>query len=306
MSLDRLAVMLYLFLAFPSGRLRTLGNRLLVATSIVATLAFFVPWALLTPVIAGGGPLSGCRPACPANVLQVGSSAAAVELLGRWETYAMLALIVAILGVYWTRVTAASRPQRRALIAVAVSSLLFLPSFFVYHFSRLILDADAATLEPMAWALVGIRVVLPLGFLAALFQAELFAGAARGRLLEQLLRRPSPRQWREAVAVALDDPPVQIAFWDPAAERYREAAPPRAVVVEYGQAILDRHGRGAVLAADARDELRDRLLCSAVAPARQAAHETSRCGFGRGHEPPLTRATSWRRLRAPGRRRARR
>ena len=212
----------YLLLAFPSGRLQTLGNRLLVGAA-AAPVLFFVPWALLTPVIAGGGALSGCRPACPANVLQVGSNPGAVEFLGRWETYAMLALVIAVLGVYWRRVATASRPQRRALIAVAASSLLFLPIFFIYHFSRLILHADPSTLERMSWALVGIRVIMPLGFLAALFQAELFAGAVRGRLLEQLLPRPSPQRWRDAVAAALDDPPVRIGYWDPAAERYREA-----------------------------------------------------------------------------------
>ena len=212
----------YLFLAFPSGRLQTLGNRLLVAAAAAPAL-FFVPWALLSPVIAGGGALSGCRPACPANVLQVGSDPGAVEFLGRWEGYAMLALVIAVLGVYWRRVTTASRPQRRALIAVAASSLLYLPIFFIYHFCRLILEADPSTLEWMSWVLVASRVLLPLGFLAALFQAELFAGAVRGRLLEQLLRRPSPQQWRDAVAVALDDPPVRIGFWDPA-----EATLPRA------------------------------------------------------------------------------
>lgn len=211
----------YLFLAFPSGRLQTLGNRLLVAAAAAPAL-FFVPWALLSPVIAGGGPLSGCRPACPANVLQVGSAPGAVEFLGRWETYAMLALVLAVLGVYWMRVTTALRPQRRALIAVAASSLLFLPIFFIYHFSSLILQLDPSTLERMSWALIGARVILPLGFLIALFQAELFAGAARGRLLEQLLPRPSPQQWRDAVASALDDPPVRIGFWDPAKGRYRE------------------------------------------------------------------------------------
>jgi signal transduction histidine kinase len=246
----------YLFLAFPSGRLRTLSNRVLIGAATVAALAFFVPWALLTPVIAGGGPLSGCRPACPANVLQVGSDPRAVEFLDRWETYAMLTLVVAVLGVYWRRVTTASRQQRRALIAVAVSSLLFLPISFVYHFSRLILHADPATLEPMAWALVGIRVVLPLGFLAALFQAELFAGAVHGRLLEQLLRRPSPQQWREAVAVALDDPPVRIAYWDPAAERYREAdgsdlAPPDP---SKGRSIVEARRSGQPVAALVLDD----------------------------------------------------
>jgi signal transduction histidine kinase len=218
-----LVLTFYLLLAFPSGRLRTPGNRLLVAALILAVAAFFVPWALSTPVIAGGGPLSGCRPACPANVLQLGSNARAVEFMGRWETYTMLALVIAVLGVYWVRVTTASRPQRRALIAVATTSLLFCPIFFLYHFSRLILHADPSTLEPMAWALVGVRVILPLGFLAALFQAELFSCAVRGQLLEQLMRHPSPQDLRDAVAVALDDPPLRIGFWDPAARRYREA-----------------------------------------------------------------------------------
>jgi signal transduction histidine kinase len=70
--------------------------------------------------------------------------------------------------------------------------------------------------------LVASRVLLPLGFLAALLQADLFAGAVRGRLLERLLPRPSPQQWRDAVAAALDDPPLRIGYWDPGAERYRE------------------------------------------------------------------------------------
>jgi signal transduction histidine kinase len=211
-----------LFLAFPSGKLRTLADRLLVGFAILAALAFFVPWALLTPVIAGAGPLAGCRPSCPPNVLQVATEPGAVATLGRWETYAMLALVIAILGVYWVRVTHASRPQRRALIAVAASSLLFLPVFFAFHFSREILHADPATLEPMSWALIGIRVILPLGFLAALIQSELHAGALRGQLLEQLLGRPSPEEWRAAVAAALDDPQVRVGYWDPRQERYRE------------------------------------------------------------------------------------
>jgi hypothetical protein len=117
----------WLFMAFPSGRLETLGNRLVIGAATLAAVAFFVPWALLSPVIGGGGPLAGCRPACPANALQIGSNGGAVEFLGRWETYAMLAVVIAVLAVYWARVMAASRPRRRALVAVAVSSLLFLP-----------------------------------------------------------------------------------------------------------------------------------------------------------------------------------
>jgi signal transduction histidine kinase len=217
-----LVLTFYLFLAFPSGRLRTTLNRVLIAALTVAALAFFIPWALFTPALGGGGPLSACRLACPENVLQIGSHPGLADTAGRWETYAMLAIGVIVLGVYWARVSTASRPQRRALLAVAATSLLFLPVFLMYHFSRLILEADAATLEPMAWALVLTRVMLPLGFVFALFGAEQFAGVARQKLLEQLLRHPSPHEWRDAVAAALDDPRARVAFWDPAAARYRE------------------------------------------------------------------------------------
>jgi hypothetical protein len=50
----------YLFLAFPSGRLETTVERLLMGGWAVVLLAFFLPWALGSPVIAGGGPLSTC------------------------------------------------------------------------------------------------------------------------------------------------------------------------------------------------------------------------------------------------------
>jgi signal transduction histidine kinase len=213
----------YLFLAFPSGRLETRGEQLLMLAWAVVLGGFFLPWALGSPVIAGGGPLSACLPACPENVLQVGSALGLVELLGRWETYLGLVVTGATLAVYWSHLRAASRPRRRALIAVAATSLLFLPIFFTYHFSRQILQLDAGTLDAMSWFVIGARVLLPLGFLVALFQADLFAGVARGRLLEQLLSRPSPRRWRDDVASALDDPSLRLGYWDVKQGRYREA-----------------------------------------------------------------------------------
>ena len=183
----------WLLLAFPSGRLQTLADKILIGAWTVVLLGFFVPWALGSPVIAGGGPLSTCVPACPDNVLQVGSAPGPVEFLGRWETYLGLVATVMVVVVYAARLKSASRPRRRALVAVAVTSLLFLPAFFVFHFSRQILELDPRTLLAMSWFVVGARILLPLGFLVALFQADLFAGNARGKLLEELVRRPSPK-----------------------------------------------------------------------------------------------------------------
>ena len=236
----------YLFLAFPSGRLETVADRALVGAWTVVMFGFFLPWALGSPVIAGAGPLSTCVPACPDNVLQIGSAPALVDVLGRWEIYLGLALAVTVLVVYTLRLRAASHPRRRALTAVAVTSLLFLPVFFTFHFSRQVLELDPRTLQTMSWFVVGARVLLPLGFLVALLQADLFAGAARGRLLAELMTRPSPERWRVAVARALDDPALRLAYWDPSSGGYRQPdgdeltapAGPDRVWVE-----MDRNGR---------------------------------------------------------------
>ena len=213
----------YLFLAFPTGRLEGRAVRALMAALAIVVAAFFVPWVLLSPVIMGGGPLSVCAPACPENVLQLGSAPRLVEWLGNAETYGMLAVTVGVLVVYALRLRDATHPQRRALVAVAATSLLFLPVFFVFHFSRLILEVEPDTLASMGWLVVGARILLPLGFLAVLWQAEFFAAASLGRLLERLATRPTVAEWRADIASALDDESLQIGFHDPDSDRFLEA-----------------------------------------------------------------------------------
>jgi len=213
----------YLFLAFPMGRLEGLAVRGLMGALALFLAVFFVPWVLLSPVIQGGGPLSVCDPACPENVLQIGSAPTLVEWAGKAETYGALVITIAVLAVYALRLRDATHPQRRALIAVAATSLLFLPVFFVFHFSRLVLELSPATLESLGWLVVAARILLPLGFLAALWQAEFFAAASLRSLLERLATRPTVEEWRDDVASALDDPPLQIGFHDPSSTSFRDA-----------------------------------------------------------------------------------
>lgn len=212
----------YLFLAFPMGRLDPPAASWLMAALVLGVLAFFVPWALFSPVIAGGGPLTGCAPGCPANALQIGSAPTVVEVAGKAETYVALALTVATVVVYASRLLRASGPQRRALMAVAVTSLLFLPAYFIFNFSAWVLMLDAATLSTLAWGIVATRVLLPLGFLLALLQADRFAAVALRTMLQRLAERPTPQQWRDTIAAALDDRAVQLGYRDPETGRLRE------------------------------------------------------------------------------------
>ena len=59
----------------------------------VGALVTFLPWALLSPVIAGGGPLTRCAPSCPESVVQIASWPAAAQTAGNAETYLALTLV---------------------------------------------------------------------------------------------------------------------------------------------------------------------------------------------------------------------
>ena len=235
----------YLFLAFPMGRLEPRGARWLMLALAIAVVTFFLPWALFSPVIAGGGPLTACAPNCPDNVLQIASLPDLVTVAGKAETYAALAITTTTLLFYAIRVRSATRPQRRALIAVAVTSLLWMPAWLAFNFSAFVLELDPSTLDTLAWGIVGTRVLLPLGFLIALLQSDVFAGRALRTLLEQLATRPTPQRWRDIIAGALDDPSLRLGFFAPEEKRFLEpggeeltppgeGSPQRWVLVERG------------------------------------------------------------------------
>ena len=213
----------YLFLAYPMGRLEPAAARWLMLVLVVETVVFFIPSALLSPVLHGGGPLDRCVPECPENVLQIASAPKLVEAAGKVDTYVLLVFVVAVLLVYAMRFRSASRPQRRALTAVAATSLLFLPAYFIFNFAAGVLFVDQNTRDTLSWGLVVARVLLPLGFLVALLQSRHFATTALQRLLEKLAARPTFDQWRGMVAAALDDDALQLGYHDPRAGRFRES-----------------------------------------------------------------------------------
>ena len=218
------AMSLYLCLAFSTGRLRSAADRGLVGTLVFVLALFFGASLLLSPWLVGEGPLAACGGPCPENPFQVGSEPQLLETLARFVTYVGLAVVAGIAVVWIRRFRAATRPQRRTLLPVALSSLLLVPALFIFYFSVLVIGVGADTFEALSWVLIGMWILFPLGFAAALVQADLFAGRAFRQLLSELARRPTPEGWRDIVAGAIDDPSLRLAYWDPAAGLFRDAA----------------------------------------------------------------------------------
>jgi signal transduction histidine kinase len=219
-----IAMSLYLCLAFSTGRLRTGRDRRLVATLVFVLALFFGTSLLVSPVLVGEGPLAVCSAGCPENPFQVVSEPQLLETVAKFVTYVGLAVVAGIAAVWIRRFRSATRPQRRTLLPVAASSLLLVPTLFAFYFFVLVIEVGESTFNALSWLLVGMWILFPLGFAAALLQADLFAGGAFRQLLSELARRPTPEGWRDIVAGALDDPSLRIGYWDPDAGHFRDAA----------------------------------------------------------------------------------
>ena len=218
-----IAMSLYLCLAFSTGRLQHATDGRLLATLVFVLALFYGASLLLSPTLFGEGPLVECATACPGNPLQVGSESGALDAVAKIVTYVGLAVVAGIAAVWIRRFRAATRPQRRTLVPVAATSLLLVPSLFVFYFSVLVVGVGEETYDALSWLLVGMWIVFPLGFAIALLQADLFAGQAFRRLLSELASRPTPSGWHAIVADALDDPSLRLGYWDPADGHFRDA-----------------------------------------------------------------------------------
>jgi signal transduction histidine kinase len=200
--------LVWLLLSFPSGRLPGRLDRWLV----VATAALALGVQLLAMLYGNKAGLH-C-PGCANNLLQVvhdNHKALAWRGLQFVLGAALIATVIALLIVRWLR---ASTAQRRAVAPVLV--------------------AGCATLAALTWTIVEalfgspfgalpanvyltLMATVPVAVLFVLLQRRLARGMVAGLVVE--LGRPSASaDLRQALARALGDPSLELAFWF-AAER---------------------------------------------------------------------------------------
>lgn len=192
-----IAFMAHLAVTFPSGRVSNRFERLVVVSSYAVILAS-----------ASTVDLSGC-PECPSNVLAVGNGA-----LGGLLTYAVilctLAAIVAFSTVlihHWLSGTAAAR---RVLAPVLPTAL----AYAGISAAELLAELGAPVGLGRQWSWIGrlVLAAMPVAFLIGLLRSRL-ARSQVGKLVVELGGAAPGDQLRSAVARALRDPTVEVAYW---------------------------------------------------------------------------------------------
>ena len=238
--------LVWMLLSFPSGRLTRRLDRCLVAIGVFAGLGLQL-LAMLD------GNKAGLRcPGCANNLLQIAHDNEKALGLLNLQRLVGAVLIVLIVGLLIKRWLQASAAQRRVTAPVVV--------------------AGCATLAALAWTVVFDLLGDPLGSVPAdvyfttmaavpvavmfvFLQRRLARGMVAGLVVELGGRSASP-DLRSALARALGDPSLQLAFWFPAEQRYVDGDGRVITLPEAGS------GRGSTFVANERlqAELRARLV----------------------------------------------
>src|SRR5918999_5164667 len=252
----------HMLIAFPTGRVRPGFEHAVVVLGWTAALV--LPALVLLFVAAPGD----CDD-CPENKLFVFDSATAADVADAVAVLATIALLVAVGFVLVRRWRSYGTVQRRALSPVvwtgssvaAVGVAALVPA---------VLDLDEVARVADA-VLITLITAVPFAFLLGLMRSSLSRAGAVSALFERLGGAGA----RDALAEALGDDTLTLAYWLPGQRRYVDADG-RTVVLEGAVTEIERDG--APVAAIVHDPalLEDRELVRTAGAAAALALENER------------------------------
>jgi signal transduction histidine kinase len=257
---------LHVFLAFPTGRLDGWFERALIVAGYVIAVG------LQLGVMTLGGFGTG-------NLLELASKPDAASLVQGVQLVVLSAFSLAGIGVLVVRRRSAGRPLRRwvALLIDSFALGLLMVAFLLLSdvFGAPGGDAALEWIRRAAFVVIGLA---PLAFLVGLLQARL-ARSAIGELVIELRGDPAPGDLRDALARALRDRSLELAYWRPDAQTYVDLDGRRMELANQdGRAVTRIERDGAPVAALIHDRAlnEERELLDAVGAAAGIALQNAR------------------------------
>jgi signal transduction histidine kinase len=189
---------LHVFLAYPSGRLVRLPERVIVAGAYVAGIGL----GLLRMMLGGSG---------PRNLIEIVSSPHAVDLVRDIELIGVSVFCLAGVAILDVRRWGWRRPPRRPLAPLVDSFALGLVMIAALFIAIVVVGSPAEvpaieTLRRGTFLVVGLA---PIAFLIGLLRSRLAVGPA----IVSLGAQASRGNVVDALRAALRDPSLEVAYW---------------------------------------------------------------------------------------------
>jgi signal transduction histidine kinase len=201
-------------LAFPTGRLETVGQRAIVIAGYLDVLFVRLPFFLLGGDLSGG--LTG-HP--PDNAFAIVDHSDLADVFDYTSMLIGAAVLAAALVLLLHKRNAATRPQRRAQAPMLYTGLVLLVVLGLSFLMTLAGVPDEVTNVANVAALVAFAV-LPFAFLAGLVRSRYSRAGAVGALIERLNNPEDDRSLAQALAEALGDRSLKLVYWRPSAGHY--------------------------------------------------------------------------------------
>jgi signal transduction histidine kinase len=210
------ALLIHLLLSFPSGRLDSRLDRVLVA------IAYFNTTVVQLAAFVLSDPQQGCAQ-CPANPLLIDHADTAAGVISAAQLDISIAVLGAVVASLYRRWRDSSQSLRRTFAPVlAVGSLTF-----VLLMASLIVEQAGLSSgidDGLTLALFGTLACLPFAILTGLLRFRFSQVEAVSSLVGRLGGGVGRGSLRDALAEALGDPEVELAYWVPNRDGYVDSA----------------------------------------------------------------------------------
>jgi class 3 adenylate cyclase len=233
------AIFAHLLVAFPSGRLRSVAERVLVA--------FIYAYAVGAPLLGMlfWKPRYVCNPYCPQNLLVVWPNDKMADTVGRWSGLGVPIIGVLVAILVWRHWREASPPARRALQPVVVAiPFAFVSASIGYPADSLGIEAISTMVRSPVWRLTDF--ILPVAFLLGVLRLRATRAAVASAVLE-LGALPTLTRLQAVLRTRLGDANLEVLRWSEGQAAFidqdgRATSPP----------ADDAHGRLTVLERDGK------------------------------------------------------
>jgi signal transduction histidine kinase len=238
-------LLLHLVVAYPSGRVQEVAARTLIAAAYLEAAVVALGRALFRDPFYD----PNCWANCTDKLFLLHSLpglARAIEVADRWFTAAAAAALVTLCA--W-RLLRDSRPARRALLPVALPAILLAATVVAHAVAlqrRPLEDPSDRTFRTIFVIGCAAVILLAAGLVWATVRTRVQRRAV-ARIATNLGQAPPPGSVQAALAEAVGDPELQIAYWLPDSRRHVDASgrPVAEPIAGPGQAVtaLVRDGR---------------------------------------------------------------